>query len=121
MKILIVMALAEEGGFHFENEGTKVVYTGLGKVNASYKLTRAICEFNPDLVINFGTAGSKTFKRGELVAINSFIQRDMDVSPLGYRKGQTPFEDIPEVIEHKVIFKDLPHGICGTGDNFEID
>ena len=121
MKTLIVMALQEEGGHYFENEGIKIIYTGLGKVNAAYQLTKALCIERPDLVINFGTAGSQKFNRGDMVAVNRFIQRDIDVSPLGYEKGQTPFENVPSIINHKTWFKNLEHGSCGTGDSFEID
>ncbi len=119
--VLVCMALKEEGGMRLEEIGATVLYTGLGKVNASYRLTKQIQVAKPRLVLNLGTAGSKLFKRGELVACNRFIQRDMDVSPLGYKPFSTPFENSPLVIEHKKLFNELPHGTCGTGDSFETD
>lgn len=115
------MALKEEGGHHFEDAGIPISYIGLGKVNATYRLTKAIAQYQPDLVINFGTAGSKKFAKGSMVSVHTFIQRDMDVSPLGFSPGVTPFEDIPSVLVFKPMFPDLPHGSCGTGDSFETD
>jgi adenosylhomocysteine nucleosidase len=119
--ILVCMALQEEGGKKLEHAGAEVLYTGLGKVNATYQLTRALAAAKPKLVLNLGTAGSKLFRRGEIVACNRFIQRDMDVSPLGYKPFSTPFEKIPLVIKHKKIIQNLPYGTCGTGDSFETD
>ena len=113
------MALPAEGGHHFEAEGLNVTYTGLGKVNATYALTRALCQFRPELVLNFGTAGSNKYRKGEMISVSRFIQRDMDVSPLGYKPGTTPFEKIPSVIRHENWFPDLTEGSCGTGDRFE--
>lgn len=120
-EILVVMALHEEGGHVLEQAGATVLYTGLGKVNAAYQLTKHLTKAKPKLVLNFGTAGSKLFKRGEVVASNRFLQRDMDVSPLGFRKFTTPFEDIPMVLEFEKIFKNLPYATVGTGDSFETD
>jgi adenosylhomocysteine nucleosidase len=119
--ILVCMALQEEGGKHLEEIGANVLYTGLGKVNATYQLTKALTQQKPKLVLNLGTAGSKLFNRGEMIACCRFIQRDMDVSPLGYKPFYTPFENTPLVIEHKRFLDHLPHGTCGTGDSFETD
>ena len=74
-------------------------------------------------MINYGTAGSRKYKKGELIDCTRFIQRDMDVTGLGFQKGETPFEKEPSiVIESKSKFN--PIGInatCGTGDNFVED
>jgi adenosylhomocysteine nucleosidase len=35
-----------------------IIYSGVGKVNAAYSLSKAIHEFEPSTVINFGTAGT---------------------------------------------------------------
>jgi adenosylhomocysteine nucleosidase len=118
-KILVVMAMPEEGGHHFEDAGIAIEYIGLGKVNAAYRSTKALFKHKPKLVVNFGTAGSKKFNRGEMVAVHTFIQRDMDVSPLGFAPGVTPFENTPQIIVHKPTFDNLPQGSCGTGDSFE--
>ena len=117
--VLVVMALPEEGGAHLIEAGANVLYTGLGKVNAAYRLTKHLYHTKPKLVLNFGTAGSKLFKRGELVAANRFLQRDMDVSPLGFKAFSTPFENTPVFLEFEKVFTDLPNATVGTGDSFE--
>ncbi len=117
--ILVCMALPEEGGAALERIGINVLYTGLGKINAAYGLTKAIHQSRPQLVVNMGTAGSTIHPRGTLVACDQFMQRDMDVSPLGFPKYATPFEDTPHIITHKAVFTHLPHALCGTADRFE--
>ena len=119
--VLVAMALPEEGGQILKDAGARVLYTGLGKVNAAYRLSKEIGNKKPKLVLNFGTAGSKLFKRGEIVAANRFLQRDMDVSPLGFRKFVTPFEQTPLYLEFEKMFQNLPHATVGTGDSFETD
>ena len=116
--ILVVMALPEEGGHHFEDAGITIVYSGVGKVNAAYCLTKALLQHKPEIVVNFGTAGSNKYQRGVIVAANTFIQRDMDVSPLGFTPGVTPFENTPAMIIHKPVFTGLPQCSCATGDSF---
>jgi adenosylhomocysteine nucleosidase len=117
--VLVAMALPEEGGQLLIDAGANVLYTGLGKVNAAYTLTREIYRHRPLLVLNLGTAGSKLFSQKELVACNRFIQRDMNVSALGFKPYATPFEDSPLVITHKTIVHHLPVASCATGDSFE--
>lgn len=117
--ILLVFALESEAGKEFENYNK--VFVGIGKVKATYNLTKAIHENNPDLIINLGTAGSTTFDRGSLVNCHRFIQRDMDVRALGFRKFETPFSNEPILLEYGLIIENLPNGICGSGDQFEME
>ncbi len=124
--ILIVCALEVETQNQLQD--WNVMYTGVGKVNATYHMTKGIVDGvthgkRPRLVINYGTAGSRKIKKKTLVDCTRFIQRDMDVTGLGFMKGETPFEkDIPIVIESNCSFN--PKGrnaTCGTGDNFAED
>jgi adenosylhomocysteine nucleosidase len=122
--LLIVAALKDEIKHHFEDNGVPVFYTGIGKVNAAYLLTRELTSLQlqgrlPRAVLNFGTAGSPVFKTHQLVECTRFIQRDMDLSPLGFPRGVTPFEDTPAVLEVPKRLPDLATGTCGTGDSFE--
>jgi adenosylhomocysteine nucleosidase len=121
---LIVMALEVEGQGLFERAGVPVLYTGLGKVNAALALMRALRDCRHEgrampLVLNFGTAGSHILKSGSLVACRQFVQRDMDVSGIGYPLGVTPFEEIPARIEFPAVFEELPSALCGSGDSFQ--
>jgi len=121
---LIVMALQIEAQGVFERAGLAVLYTGLGKVNAAIALTRRLVTYRhagvaAPLVVNFGTAGSQKFTPGTMVACNRFVQRDMDVSALGFAQGVTPFEQLPPQLDFPSVFTQLPHGCCGSGDSFE--
>lgn len=52
--------------------------------------------------------------------VTQFVQRDMDVSPLGFTVGTTPMDDhYPAEIQLEAFFNSLPQGVCGTGDQFE--
>ncbi|MEP7050067.1 MAG: 5'-nucleosidase [Pseudomonadota bacterium] len=121
---LVVIALEIEGQGLFESADIDVLYTGLGKVNAALVLARKLATLRaqgqlPELVVNFGTAGSRTFATRSVVACRKFVQRDMDVTGLGFALGETPFESLPAMLEFPVVFPHLPEGVCGTGDRFE--
>ncbi len=117
-KPLLVFAMKEESQDVFEDYD--VLHTGIGKVNASYGLTNYIREHGkPDLVINMGTAGSRKHVGGQIINPDTFVQRDMDVTVLGFEKFQTPFSDDPVKLNHGVRINALPGGLCGTGDNFD--
>jgi adenosylhomocysteine nucleosidase len=120
---LVVMALPQEGGALFESAGIPVLYTGVGKINAAYHLTLRLADCKArglplPLVVNFGTAGSAQFGRGQLVSCSTFVQRDMDASPLGFEPGTTPFDLLPTVLTFPSLATHLPEAICGTGDSF---
>jgi adenosylhomocysteine nucleosidase len=114
---LFVFALESEAAEEFNNVNKLVV--GVGKINAAYELTKAIQHRKPKLIINLGSAGSTIFKRADVVCCTQFLQRDMDVRTLGFEQYQIPFSDIPAVLNYGIKIKELPEGICGTGDSFE--
>ena len=121
---LVVIALQLEGQGLFEQADVSVLYTGLGKVNAALSLARRLATLRaqgalPKVVVNFGTAGSRTFATGSVIACRQFVQRDMDVTGLGFALGETPFETLPPTLSFPAVFTSLPEGICGTGDRFE--
>ena len=125
--ILIVCALEVETQGQLEDY--RVLYTGVGKVNATLKLTQKLqidrsLPPSPKLVINYGTAGSRELPIGELVDCTKFTQRDMNVTSLGFMQGQTPFENnAPIVLDYDhVEFNPIGKKMrCGSGDNFVQD
>ena len=122
--LLVVMALREESQGEFERAGVPVLYTGVGKVNAAHALTRRIAELRAGggplpHVVNFGTAGSNVHPTGTLLCCRAFEQRDMDVTPLGFARGVTPYDESPARIEHAVMIEGLQVGVCSTADSFE--
>ena len=126
--VLIVSALEVETQGQLEDY--RVLYTGVGKVNATLELTKVLQKAHlhylppmPKLVINYGTAGSRKIKKKQLVDCTKFIQRDMDVTGLGFMKGETPFEsDPPLIIESTSEFNPIGRkASCGSGDSFVED
>jgi len=126
--VLIVCALDIET--QGEMDDYNVLYTGVGKVNATFGLSNylSMCdeETLPKLIVNFGTAGSRDLKIGDLIDCKKFLQRDMNCVPLGFQHGQTPYEDdVPIMLEFPdVTFNPVNKHfrgwgfICGSGDNF---
>jgi adenosylhomocysteine nucleosidase len=121
--VLVAMALAAEGAGRFEAAGIAVLYTGVGKVNAAIALTRTLeryCHAGRalPLVVNFGTAGSLRHAPQTLVACRRFVDREMDVTALGFAHGTTPFDALPPMLEFAARFPALTDAICGSGDSF---
>lgn len=122
-RILVVMALRVESSGVFEAAGVPVLYCGVGKVNAAITLTKELSRYahqgeKMPLVLNFGTAGSRCFAAGTLVACQEFVQRDMDVSGLGFALGVTPYDEAPSALIFDPVFTGFPAAVCGSGDSF---
>ena len=109
--ILILVAVEEELSVKDLPE-FQIYYTGVGKINASIKTLEIIRDFSPTQVINYGTAGTLNKKLKGLVEVTQFFQRDMDATPLGFKIGQTPFDEIEEINFGSSGYS------CGTGDSF---
>lgn len=115
--ILFVFALEYEAKEMFNH--TQKLITGIGKLSAALSLTKAIQKKKPKLIVNLGSAGGFGFKKGDVICCTKFIQRDMDVRELGFKKFETPLSNIPVVLENGLVIENLPTGTCGTGDSFE--
>ena len=116
---LVVCALKDE--FSIKGSNYDLLYTGVGKVNAAIHLTEYLPKKGRlEYIVNYGTAGKKV-KVGSLVDCTKFVQRDMDVSGLGFKKFETPFEDdISKKIDFSAFeINPLNHLlICATGYSF---
>jgi adenosylhomocysteine nucleosidase len=110
-KILVLTAIDDELDKARAPEGFEVIYTGVGKVNASSGATLALLVLRPTLVINYGTARKINDKLGGLVEVAHVVQRDMMAMPLAPR-GRTPFSPNLDRLSSG-------HGsvTCGTGDS----
>lgn len=90
-KILLLSATDLEHG-QTEIHGVPIHITGIGKVNAAVNTTKLIKEYNPDIVINFGSCGSvQDFKVGEVLevgtAVNDFDGAGtVDFEPIEFNK-----------------------------------
>ena len=108
---LIAVAMEEEFGRELANDW-RVVYTGIGKVNALISISRALREERPSNIINFGTAGSSEKGLHGFHEVTSFKQRDMDLRRLGLPLGVTLNDYINDICLNR------PGLSCGTGDSF---
>ncbi len=120
--VLLVFALESEAQDLFLD--LNPVFSGVGKVNASYRLMKALSAWrhekgkDPDLVLSLGSAGSTHFNFGEVVNCTRFIQRDFDTTDLGSQPYETPFEETSVCLENGIAFDGFSQGVCGSGDNF---
>jgi len=110
MKYIIVTALKDEA------EGLEkyapVVHTGIGKINACIKMYEALIKYQPQKVINYGTAGGIKKLQG-LHKVAHFVQSDMDVRGLDFPRGITPLMG-EELHEKSGV-------VLATGDSFITD
>jgi adenosylhomocysteine nucleosidase len=109
--LLIITALESELKRAALPDGVEIIYSGLGKINAALTCIKAMEQFSPCKIINFGTAGKINPQLEGLLEIGKVIQRDMMAEPLAPR-GKTPFCDRPQEY--------LSSGkyVCGSGDSF---
>ena len=117
MTTVIVALEGELSREYFENNRPSshynIVYSGVGKVNASIVAT----QIQDDTIINYGTAGIVSNKPliGKLVEPDVLIQRDMLAMPQAPR-GVTPFED--SYVAHTISLGVGTNITLGTGDSF---
>ena len=117
MKILLVYAIPEEKiEINIPNAEVIYVETGMGKVNAAMNTMRAICEYHPDMVISFGTAGTINHKVGDIIVCNRFIDRDLRKVTIDGVISEIEFGK--EAINHVLSGHQLVYGTCNTGDSF---
>ncbi|MBP0600405.1 5'-methylthioadenosine nucleosidase [Herbaspirillum sp. LeCh32-8] len=114
-RVLILTALPHELNAADAPPGIEVLYCGVGKVNAALIATQAILERQPELVINFGTAGKVDLGHDGLLEVATVLQRDMLAMPLAPR-GVTPLMPVDE--QPPRLESGHPGVVCGTGDSF---
>ena len=106
MTALIIALPQEAEGI----KGYSIYLSGCGKVNATIATMKAIHDGH-NLIINYGSAGATSDVTG-LVEVTGYVDRDMDVRPLGFRLGQTPFEEGIRIGRRGLV--------VGSGDSFAI-
>lgn len=119
--VLFVMAVDSEYGPHLKAR-IKPLMTGIGPVEAaivlSHSLTRMQAENRmPDLIVSLGSAGSRALEQTEVYQVSSVAYRDMDVSPLGFEKGATPFLDHPAIMPLPLRIPGIAEASLSTGGN----
>ncbi|WP_100406626.1 5'-methylthioadenosine/S-adenosylhomocysteine nucleosidase [Bacillus solitudinis] len=116
-------------------EGTDVVLlkSGIGKVNAAIGTTLLIQLYQPDRIINTGSAGGflEGLKVGDIVISTEVRYNDVDATVFGYEFGQVPrmpayftpnqeLVDIAEIAAKKVGISSVK-GLVLSGDSFMSD
>jgi adenosylhomocysteine nucleosidase len=77
-KILVIVALPMELPIASWGARSKIVYSGVGKINTSINLIDAIRIYKPALVVNLGTSGSLNSRISGVVEVHTVIERDFD-------------------------------------------
>ncbi|MBN2864970.1 MAG: 5'-methylthioadenosine/S-adenosylhomocysteine nucleosidase [Thiotrichales bacterium] len=155
MKIAIIGAMEEEVSLlrsqinhlkteihaHFEYNSGQIggldvvlLRSGIGKVNAAVSTALLLDRYQPDFVINTGTAGGfhADLNVGDIVISQSVCHHDVDVTPFGYEQGQVPGSPtcfLPDNRLVKIAQESIEalqevahmHGLIATGDRFMYD
>ncbi len=119
--ILYVMAVDNEYGQHLQTRFTPL-FTGVGPVEAAVSLTRTLSSLDsaaqlPDLIVSLGSAGSRTLPQAEVFQASTVAYRDMDASALGFARGETPFLNLPAVLDLPLQVPGIPAASLSTGAN----
>lgn len=119
MKILLAHAIKEEKvEISIPNAEVAYVETGVAKARAALRLMHAVCEFHPDMVINFGTSGTVNHEVGDIIICNRFVDRDLRNVHFGDVISEIVFEDInmSELLGKET--NAISSGTVNTGDSF---
>ena len=117
--------------FSVEKDGEELTViaaeSGIGKVSAAFAASALILEKGADVILNAGLSGAiSSLRRGDIVAGESFIECDFDLSAIGYDLGQKPDgEQALHTADRELLKKAVSLGIAtgrfGTGDVFLTD
>jgi adenosylhomocysteine nucleosidase len=108
--------------------------SGIGKVNAAMSTTILLQQFNPDIVINTGSAGGylESLNVGDIVISTEVRHHDVDVTIFDYEYGQVPGlpaafkadEKLVKLVESSangISDIQVVKGLIATGDSFMND
>lgn len=109
MQPVLFFALEDEVDPRFRKDKQEIVVTGMGKLNAALSLCKYLEKIpyhvkDSLVIINLGTAGSRSLSVGSLVEMTTF-----------YEKGITFRSQIIQIPQRT----SLSQGVCGSGDIVE--
>ncbi len=95
-----------------DNNDVVIVQSGIGKVAAALATAILIDKFQPDYIVNTGSAGGfdATLNVGDIVVSSEVRYHDVDVTAFGYEIGQLP-ENPAAYIPHKTLITAAKAGI----------
>lgn len=84
-----------------------IAQSGIGKVNSALATAFMIDRYQPELVINTGSAGAlkKGLAIGDVLVAKEVAYHDVDATAFGYKKGQVPQMPASYYSDEKVIKK----------------
>lgn len=113
------------------NQDVVIVQSGIGKVSAALATALLIDKFQPDYVVNTGSAGGfeQSLKVGDIVISSEVRYHDVNVTAFGYEIGQLPgnpaaYIPHPTLIEaaqsgiNQLVNIQTLVGLITTGDTF---
>lgn len=136
---LVAASVIDVAGISFYSgalDGIEVVLlkSGIGKVNAAIGATLINILFNPNCIINTGSAGAicAELEIGDVIISNEVRHHDVDVTAFGYEYGQVPAMP-SSYLPNELLIKMAVHssenipgirvksGLIATGDSFMCD
>ncbi|WP_430367882.1 5'-methylthioadenosine/S-adenosylhomocysteine nucleosidase [Staphylococcus aureus] len=107
-----------------------ITQSGIGKVNAAISTTLLINKFNPDVIINTGSAGAldESLNVGDVLISDDVKYHDADATAFGYEYGQIPqmpvafqsskplIEKVSQVVQQQQLTAKV--GLIVSGDSF---
>ncbi|MBT2680170.1 5'-methylthioadenosine/S-adenosylhomocysteine nucleosidase [Bacillus sp. ISL-35] len=117
-----------------DNQEVVLLKSGIGKVNAAMGTALLIEKFQPDVIINTGSAGGfhKELNVGDVVISTEVRHHDVDVTIFGYEYGQVPrmpayfspdanLVSVAEKSAEKINDIQVVKGLIASGDSFMND
>ena len=123
IKVLFLMATTHEYGDALKAEGINPIIVGVGPVESSINTLITLKDLERqsitvDLVINIGSAGSKTYDYKSVYQVTSFSYRDINAFPIGFKRGITPFSEWPSRLNVTGRIPNLAETTLSTGGDF---
>lgn len=118
----------------YKGQDVILLKSGIGKVNAAMSTTLLLQKYQPDVVINTGSAGGfdQNLEVGAIVISDEVRHHDVDVTAFGYEMGQVP--QMPAAFRSDAALMELAEkaveevgehayavGLIATGDSFMND
>jgi adenosylhomocysteine nucleosidase len=118
-KLLFLMAAEVEYGPELQKRFTPLI-TGIGPVEAAITTARALAQCHadaamPDLIVCVGSSGSKILEQLGVYQASHVSYRDMDVTRLGFDKGETPLVPDSKILPLVCPLESYPQARLATG------
>jgi len=113
-KIQVGKVIIEEATYR--NQPLILVESGIGKVNAAVATTLLIERYQPDLILNSGSAGAfgAGLNVGDVVVATQYIYGDVDATCFGYQPGQVP--QMPAKYDLDAAWLEQAKGVATTSE-----